>query len=60
MCYLIAICIIVYFYIGVGACLFPRKLGFYFSAKMMVLVFLFWWVVPFIVSYELFKRHWYK
>lgn len=41
MCYFIAICIIVYFYIGVGACLLPRKLGFYFSANMMVLVFSF-------------------
>lgn len=39
MCYFIAICIIVYFYIGVGACLLPRKLGFYFSAKMMVWFF---------------------
>ncbi len=33
MCYLIAICIIVYFYIGVGACLFPQKTWVLFQRK---------------------------
>lgn len=56
MYYFIAICMIVYFYIGIGACLLPRKLGIYFSAKMIVLVFLLWWTVPIRLSWEIIAR----
>ena len=56
MCYFIGICMIVYFYAGLGACLLPRKLGLYFSLKESILIFFLWWIVPIRLLWEITAR----